>query len=325
VVRGGAFGDAGALVGGRRTIDVMTSRRYLHYDVFTDRALQGNQLAVFTDGSSMDARLMQAIAREMGFSESTFILAKEDPSTDVRMRIFTPARELPMAGHPTIGSTFALAHTGVIRPGQERFVFGLGIGPTPVDMEWADGHLDFAWMHQQRPQFEAPMAETHELAAVLGLPPAELERAGLPVQVVSCGLRYLLIPLASREAVDAVQVDPGAMMAFQGRAGLEGMGFLVFALAVKAGRAEAYSRMFAPEVGVVEDPATGSAAGPLGCYAVHHGLAPGGRIVNRQGVKMGRPSELHIAIIQDGNEIVDVKVGGHAVLVAEGNFFLQPS
>ena len=109
---------------------------YLHYDVFTGEALVGNQLAVFTDARGLDTSKMQRLAREMNFSESTFILPPERSDTDIRMRIFTPMNEMPMAGHPTIGSTFALAHTGIIRPGSARFVFGLNIGAVPVDLEW---------------------------------------------------------------------------------------------------------------------------------------------------------------------------------------------
>src|SRR5687768_17550757 len=115
---------------------------YLHFDVFTSRQFEGNQLAVFLDGHALDAREMQTIAREMNFSESTFVLPAERPDTDVRMRIFTPGVELPMAGHPTIGSTFALAHSGVIRPGRETFVFGLGVGPTRVELKWQGEQLD---------------------------------------------------------------------------------------------------------------------------------------------------------------------------------------
>jgi len=129
----------------------MKSLRYLHLDVFTERPLEGNQLAVFTDGVGLDARVMQQIAREMAFPESTFLLPKEDLSTDVRMRIFTLSRELPMAGHPTVGSTFALAHTGVIKPGQERFVFGLGVGPTRVDLRPATGSRSRGCISSARP------------------------------------------------------------------------------------------------------------------------------------------------------------------------------
>src|SRR6478752_2912398 len=122
------------------------SYRYLQFVVFTGHLFGGNQLAVFLDGRGLADGTMQAVAREMNFSETTFILPPERPDTDVRMRIFTPGAELPIAGHPTIGSTFALARAGVIAPGCERFVFGLGAGPTPLALTWRDADLGFAWM-----------------------------------------------------------------------------------------------------------------------------------------------------------------------------------
>src|SRR5207237_10382376 len=130
----------------------------------------------------VDASVMQRIPRGMAFPESPFVLPKEDPSTDMRMRIFTPWRELPMAGHPTVGSTFALAHTGVIKPGRERFVFGLGVGPTRVDLDWTGDQLAFAWMYQQRPTFGDPIGDVRGLARALGLDPGSM-LSGLPVQV----------------------------------------------------------------------------------------------------------------------------------------------
>src|SRR5262245_15339480 len=129
------------------------SYRYLQLDVFTDHLFGGNQLAVFLDGRGLSGEIMQAVAGEMNFSETTFVLPAERPDTDVRMRIFTPGSELPIAGHPTIGSTFALARTGVIAADRERFVFGLGAGPTPVSLAWRGADLTFAWMTQPLPQF----------------------------------------------------------------------------------------------------------------------------------------------------------------------------
>lgn len=298
----------------------MRSLRYLHLDVFTERPLEGNQLAVFTDGTGVDAGVMQRIAREMAFPESTFVLPREDPATDVRMRIFTPSRELPMAGHPTVGSTFALAHTGVIKPGQERFVFGLGVGPTRVDLDWTGEKLAFAWMYQQRPTFGDPLGEVSGLFEALGLDPSSM-LPGHPAQVVSCGLPFLMVPLATADAVDSAQVDAAKLKAVERELRLEGVGFFVFSPSVEDGRATAHSRMFAPEFGIVEDPATGAASGPLGCYLVHHGIVPealAGKIVSNQGVRMGRPSQIHIAIVLDGKEIVEVKVGGRAVVLGEG-------
>src|SRR5437667_1232002 len=158
----------------------MRSYRYLHLDVFTDHLFGGNQLAVFPDGRGLDTTEMQAIAKEMNFSETTFVLPAEQPDTDVRMRIFTPGDELPMAGHPTIGSTFALARSGVIGPDTRRFVFGLGIGPTPVSLTWKNDALTFAWMTQRTPTFGEVVSDRGGAAAALGLSPAAIASTGLP-------------------------------------------------------------------------------------------------------------------------------------------------
>ncbi len=294
---------------------------YLHLDVFTDAPLEGNQLAVFPDSPGLEPRLMQAVAQEMAFAETTFILPKENPDTDVRMRIFTPSREMPLAGHPTVGSTFALAHTGLIAPDTARFTFGLQVGPTPVDLEWREGGLAFAWMNQPLPEFAEPVAGVAALAAGLAISESELKRTGMPVQRVSCGLPFLFIPLASREVVDSIQPNGGELERFARSNGLGGAGFFVFTLEGGDDGATVYSRMFAPEFGIVEDPATGSGSGSLGCYLVRHGLVPAeaaGAITSRQGVKMGRPSLLHIAIAGSSERITGVRVGGHAVLVGEG-------
>ena len=164
------------------------SYRYLHYDVFTGHLFGGNQLAVVLDGRGLASDTMQAIAKEMNFSETTFVLQPERPDTDVRMRIFTPADELPMAGHPTIGSTFALARTGVIATGQEHFVFGLGVGPVPVALTWKGDDLTFVWMTQGQPSFGDPMTNPAGVAAALSLPEAAVSGTGLPMQVISCGV-----------------------------------------------------------------------------------------------------------------------------------------
>src|SRR4051794_3944335 len=179
------------------------SYRYLHLDVFTARPFAGNQLAVFLDGRGLETGQMQAIAKEMNLSESTFVLPPEDAATDMRVRIFTPGEELPMAGHPTIGTAFALAHSGAVERSRERVVFGLGVGPTPVDLTWGEPALSFAWMTQPLPTFGPPLDAADLAAAALRLPTAAVGSTGLPVQVVSCGVPYLLVPLESRAAVDA--------------------------------------------------------------------------------------------------------------------------
>jgi trans-2,3-dihydro-3-hydroxyanthranilate isomerase len=293
---------------------------YLHYDVFTHDPLAGNQLAVFTDARGLDTARMQRLACEMNFSESTFILRAEQSGIDVRMRIFTPHVEMPMAGHPTVGSTFALAHAGVIRPGAKRFVFGLNVGPTPVDLEWQNDALEFVWMTQLPPTFSPPFEPRADVAAALGLEPADLVPE-LPVQEITCGVPYLMVPLRDRATVDRAVADLTAMKNLL----TNGSAFFLFSIDVGSSGQSIYSRMFAPGVGVIEDPATGSASGPLGCYLVQHRIVSGdgaGKIVSQQGVAMGRPSRIHIAIGGAPDAIHDVKVGGHAVLVGRGEIIV---
>jgi len=238
------------------------------------------------------------------------------------MRIFTPASELPMAGHPTIGSTFALAETGVIGPGAARFVFGLGVGPTPVDLEWENGRLRFAWMTQRTPTF-GPALDARDLAArAVGLNVSDL--SDQPVQEVSCGLPYVLVPLPSREMVDRATSDAAAIRRLAASARVAPAVY-PFAVLPAGSEATVYTRMFAPDFGIGEDPATGSASGPLGCYLVRHRLVAAEtaqRIINLQGVAMGRPSRMHVAIRERGAEIIEVKVGGTAVLVGRGELLV---
>jgi trans-2,3-dihydro-3-hydroxyanthranilate isomerase len=302
------------------------SYRYLHYDVFTDHLFGGNQLAVFLDGRGLPADTMQSIAKEMNFSETTFVLPADAPATDVRMRIFTPAEELPMAGHPTIGTIFALARAGAIDLGRQHFVFGCGIGPVPVAMTWNGVDLGFAWMTQQLPVFGATIPDPARTAAALSLSPAAVAGTGLPVQVVSCGVPFLFVPLTTRMAVDNVVVNGSALVELFGEASPSPHGVFVFSAEPGDARATVYSRMFAPELGITEDPATGSASGPLGCYLVRHKVVQPGKsesMISLQGVKMGRPSHVHIAIGLDKGEISSVRVGGEAVLAGEGTLYVS--
>ena len=303
---------------------VVNGRRYLHYDVFTDRPLTGNQLAVFLDTAGLSAAEMQAMTRETKFSECTFVQPAEVAGTDVRLRIFGPNNEMQFAGHPVIGSAFALADDGVIAAGRKEFTFGLGIGPTLVELEWATegadatdmSRLKFAWMTQQRPVFGPTMNAPAPLAAALGLDPAAL-RPGVVPQEVNCGSAFFMVPLVSRAAVDQAVVDTRAVAAAFEAAKLTRRGLFIFSTEPGADGATVYSRM----MGANEDPATGSASGPLGCYLVRHGLVPAdtaGSIISAQGVKMGRPSRIHIKIDLAGSEITRVRVGGTSVLVGEG-------
>jgi trans-2,3-dihydro-3-hydroxyanthranilate isomerase len=300
-----------------------SSLPYLHFDVFTGARFEGNQLAVFLDAPDIPPELMQRIAAEMAFSESTFVFPAEGPG-DVRMRIFTPGEELPMAGHPTIGTTFALAHEGRIPRDRDTFVFELGIGPTEVALEWKGEALSFAWMTQLVPTFGPAASNPDAFIASAGIDPADAHRA-LPAQVVSCGLPFLFLPLRTRDAVDAVQIDRRALTRAFADAGIDEIPLFVFTTEQDAGDETAYSRMLAPGLGISEDPATGSARGPLGCYLLQHGMvtAPEARrIVSLQGAAMGRPSRIHVSIDSDDGRITRVRVGGEAVLAGRGELFL---
>lgn len=299
--------------------------RYLHFDVFTNEKFGGNQLAVFPEAQGLSTETMQAVAREMNFSETTFILPAERTDTDIRMRIFTPGLEMPMAGHPTVGSTFALAREGVIPAGRRRWVFGLNIGPTPVDIDWSGEQPSFAWMTQQRPVFGPVVADVDAAARAIGVDAPAIRGTGLPVQEVSCGVPFVFVPLETRAAVDAAAPNLPAFNALCKAAGVDNHAMFVFSREPGDDRATVYSRMFAPGLGVFEDPATGAASGPLGCYLVTHGVVPAeqaGRILSLQGAKMGRPSWIHIAIGMDGGEISKVQIGGEAVMMGEGELFL---
>jgi trans-2,3-dihydro-3-hydroxyanthranilate isomerase len=226
---------------------------------------------------------------------------------------------MPMAGHPTIGSTFALAHLGVIEAGRDVFTFELPVGPTPVQLEWDAQRLSFAWMTQQRPKYGPVGRDAGELAAALRIDPDQV--ADLPIEEVSCGVPFFFLPLKTRKAVDQAESDRTAMNRFFEAQKLPSHPVFLFSIEPGADEATAYSRMFAPDLGISEDPATGAASGPLGCYLVKHGLLAADQaahFVSLQGVKMSRPSRVHISIEQAGGHITRVRVGGKAVLIGEG-------
>lgn len=301
--------------------------RYLHLDVFTDRALSGNQLAVFPEPEGLGPERMMAITREMAFSETTFVFPAERDGTAFRVRIFANnlGREIQVAGHPTIGTVFALAHERWIEPGTEQVVLGLGIGPTPVELDWDGDILRFAWMRQLSPSFGKTIDDISGVASALGVTLDEIQATELPVQEVSCGAPFLMVPVVSRAAVDRSRLDRAAMGELLDAREMTRRGVFVFSLEPGDDDATLYSRMFG--FGVIEDPATGNASGPVGSYLVRHGVLSAGEarhIVSRQGVAMGRPSRVHIRIDTEGDAITGVRVGGASVLVGEGTVRVSP-
>jgi len=289
--------------------------RYIHLDVFTDRRLQGNQLFVFTQPAGLDTETMQTMTRESNLSECTFVFPPEAAGTDYRVRIFTRTAETPFAGHPTIGTAFALAHSGAIKPGTARTVFGLGVGPTNLDLEWKDGTLSFAWMTQQKPTFGKTITDSAALAAALGLDAAAIDPRA-PGQEVYSGSTFFIVPLTTRKAVDAAVLDRAKVDAVFAAAGIQRRGIYVFSAEQTGDGVNAYSRMLPS--GGIEDPATGSAVGPAGCFAAKYGFTPASAMTFLQGVLARRPSRLFVKVTKNGADVTGVQVGGSSVVVGEG-------
>jgi trans-2,3-dihydro-3-hydroxyanthranilate isomerase len=292
--------------------------RYVHLDVFTGQRLQGNQLLVYVQPAGLGAETMLALTRESNFSENTFVFPPEQPGTDYRVRIFTRTAEVPFAGHPTIGTAFALAQTGALKPGRARTTFGLGVGPTNIDLEWKDGRLAFAWMTQQPPTFGRTIADAAALAAAMGIDAASIDGRA-PAQEVYSGSTFLVVPLATRKAVDAAVLDRAKIDAVFAAAGVQRRGVYIFTTERAADDATAYSRLLG--TGGIEDPATGSAAGPAGAFMAKHGFAGGSgaaSIVFLQGALVRRPSRLHVRVERSGSDVTGVKVGGASTVVGEG-------
>ena len=292
--------------------------RYVHVDVFTDRRLQGNQLLVFVQPAGLDVEAMQALTRESNYSECTFVFPPEAAGTDHRVRIFTRTAETPFAGHPTLGTAFALAHAGVLKPGMTRTVFGLGVGPTNVDLDWKDGRLAFAWMTQLKPTFGKTITDTAALAAAIGVDASAIGGPHAP-QEVNCGSNFFIVPLSSRKAVDAAVLDRAKADAVFAAAGIQRRGMYVFSNERGSDNAISYTRLLG--TGGTEDPGTGSAAGPAACFMVQHRFVPperAGSIEILQGVLVRRPCHIHANVTMTGAEVTGVKVGGGAVIVGEG-------
>ena len=298
--------------------------RRLHYhlvDVFTDRAFGGNPLAVVTNGRGVDDATMQAVAKEFNLSETTFVLPPDDPRHDWRVRIFTPSSELPMAGHPTVGTAFVLAREHLI-PRDERevnIIFEEGVGPVPVRVEFESGEPSFAEMSQPLPKFGPRLDDRRAVAAMISLEESDVE-PDLPVEVVSCGVPFLYVPLRTLDAARRARPRADLIERVAEEHGFPPEVFL-FTRETESAASSVHSRMFAPGIGITEDPATGGASGPLGAYLVRHGLVacdPSAEIVSEQGLEMGRPSYIRIRIERRGEEITAVKVGGQCHFMGEG-------
>lgn len=301
----------------------MATHRFYQLDVFTDRALAGNPLAVFPDADGIPSETMQALAREMNLSETTFVA----PSTVAtkRLRIFTPTDELPLAGHPVIGTWWLLAELGLVpdlRPdGVTTVRQETGHGVLPVEIACRGGTPTAVTMTQTEPRFLATVDDRGRLARVLGGPDDVVAPGPIP-QVVSTALPQLMVPITSHEALTALPVG-GAGMALVDFLKAFGTDCAMCYVATRTDTgADVHARMFAPGLGVPEDPATGSASGALGAYLTHHrlvGHADGvARITVHQGTEIGRPSRIDVEVTAAGGAVRRVRVGGQAVRVIEG-------
>ena len=295
-------------------------------DVFTDRPFAGNPLLVVPDAGGMTTAQMQAVAREINYSESTFVLPSADPKHAYLQRTFVPVREIPYAGHPTVGTAVVMAALGKVAhetaDGTTRITIEVGFGPLSLELERSNGRVRRVRMEQGRPEWHAPVTGDDvkgQIAAALGVPFDALHPS-LPSQAVSTGNRFLMAPLGSVEAVSAALADARILGLLEKELDVLGLYFFAF---VEGGRIRA--RLFAPGAGVPEDPATGSAAGPLAVYLALHGAVPGGvaggsgRFVIDQGIEMGRPSVIEAEVLVNAaSRPTGVRVAGSAVLMMEG-------
>lgn len=292
----------------------LQTHRYRVVDVFTQQPLEGNALAVFPEAASIPEQQMPLIARELNLSETVFILPATRPGCAAQVRIFTPAHELIFAGHPTVGSAFVLLEEGAVPAGQHHFSLEEKVGPVPVRVEQGEGSRPLIWLRTPAISWGAEF-DPAICADALGLSRDEL--LPVPPQLVSAGNPTIFVPLRSAEAVDRAFLEMQGLRQIKGQNQDDSACVFVFAPTPDG----AYSRMFAPELGIVEDPATGSSTGPLAAYMMRHGMIanhPGTRFVSQQGTKMGRRSFLHVQIVEEGG----IEVGGYVTPVLEGRMLL---
>ena len=295
--------------------------RFVTCDVFTNRVFGGNPLAVFPDASGIPAELLPSLAREFNLSETVFVYPPDRPEHTRRLRIFTPAAEIPFAGHPTIGAAFTLATLGMIpvRGDETRIVFEEGVGPVPVVIRAVKGVPVSAQLTAaQRPEVGPPAPGRSVLADILSLDTADILGGMLAPQAVSCGLPFLIVPLRDRDAVRRARVRLDHWESWLRTYWAPQI--LVFARDGEREGSDLRARVFVPGLSVPEDPATGSAAVALGAYLAAREPQPDAalRWVVEQGFEMGRPSILEIEADRVAGEVAAVRVAGGCVMVSRG-------
>lgn len=287
--------------------------RFLTADVFTDRIFGGNPLAVLPDARGLRTEQMQRIAAEFNLSETTFVLPAENSANTRRVRIFVPTKELPFAGHPTVGTAFVLATIGEVKT--ERVIFEEGVGPVQVNIRYRDGRPVFCELIAAKiPEFGPQAPPVADIAGALCLSPTDIATGGLGARGITAGIPFLAVPLASLEALARARIDSERWR----RAFGSWWSQQVYMFHRQDGRLRA--RMYAPTFGIAEDPATGSAAAAIAGYLFEIDGRPNGLLkwTIEQGVEMGRPSILQVEAKGEGGKLTEVRVGGASVLVTEG-------
>lgn len=308
----------------------MRTFEFYQLDVFTDTAFGGNPLAVFPDGADLTAEEMQKIAREMNLSETVFVLPSEKAVR--RLRIFTPTRELPLAGHPVVGAWNLLARLGVVKArknGVVRVEQELKLGVLPVEIEFKNEMPERVVMTQGAFAAGETVSDEDEisrLAAALGLERSDLAGDGkLPFQSISTGIKALAVPVASLKALERCRINSSLLAEIYLKC--EAIGCYVFALETIEAASRVHARFFAPDDGISEDPATGSAAGSLSGYLVHHGAIETedgfAAFTIEQGDFMNRPSRIFVEVSGAKGRVEQVRVGGSSVVVAKGEIFFD--
>lgn len=298
--------------------------KFYQADVFTALPFGGNPVAVFPEAQGLDDDQLQQIAREMNLSETVFVLPPTDPAAVVRLRIFTPTQEIPFAGHPVLGTFYVLAQLGLIAvaDGVTRVMQECNIGLFPVEIHVQEGLITRVVMTQPKPLFLGSVEEPGDLfdiAKALGLSKNQIADTKRPVMVVSTGLPVMIVPVRTLTAVRSIVPDAAAIIEVCGRVGANGI--MVFTTITVEDHAAVHTRMFAPSIGILEDPATGSASGAMGAYLVHNGLVEVGpmtELIVEQGYEIARPSRILVQVESEDDAIQTVKVGGQCVMVVKG-------
>ena len=298
--------------------------KFYQADVFTDVAFGGNPVAVIPDAEGLTDLELQQVAREMNLSETVFVFPPSDPAAVVKIRIFTPTQEIPFAGHPVIGTFFVLGMTTrlELREPLTRVLQECNLGLFPVELHARNGTILRVVMSQPKPQFLDVVDNRDDLfsiAKALGVAKEQITDTRRPVQVVSTGLPVMIVPMRTLTAVRSIIPDVSAVAALCQQYGANGM--MVYSTMTVEQQSTVHTRMFAPLIGIIEDPATGSASGALGAYLVQNGVVEVGpmtEIIAEQGYEIERPSRILIQVESEDDVIQEVKVGGQAVMVVEG-------